>query len=60
MTDFVPMRAGLVARGLLDSRHALTAAGHAHARALIDDLANAPPPPRAAPIRWNTPKKGPR
>lgn len=53
---FIEMRAGLVARGLLSpTTHQLTAAGHAYAESIMDELLEAPepPPPAQPPVRWD-------
>jgi len=52
---FEPMKRSLRERGLIGSDDRLTEAGHAHARALIDDLrsAEAPCNPSAPRVRWN-------
>ncbi len=50
-----PLRQDLRARGLLGSDNRLTAAGHAHAAQLIEDLrtVEAPSDPAAPRVRWN-------
>jgi len=56
---FLAMRAGLVARGLLDGEHRLTAAGDAYVDELLDGLPReeAPSDPDAPRVRWNWPKR---
>lgn len=54
-TAFIAMRADLVARGLIDREYRLTAAGHAHVRALLIELPRrtAPCDPARRRVRWN-------
>ncbi len=52
---FLDMRARLVARGLLTGDFRLTAAGQAHAEALIERLQHEEAAPASRPaVRWNT------
>lgn len=53
-THFDAMRARLFERGLLDGEYRLTEAGHAHVRAVMDELAEAEAPsdPSAPRVFW--------